>query len=101
MPPKTSVDEPVVRLAAPPQWLADGACADSSDPEMFTPLDEDGRSGEPARRVCAGCPLRRQCLDYAISTRQPVGIWGGCSTNERAQVVLDRAEQRLTRGGAR
>jgi WhiB family redox-sensing transcriptional regulator len=84
------MSRPRRQLVAPPRWLADGACV-GTDPEAFYPLDEDGSGAEPARRVCAGCPLRRRCLDYAISTGQPAGIWGGRSTNERTQVMFDQS----------
>ena len=48
---------------------------------MFFP--ERGESAEPARRVCAACPVRQPCLDYAISNRITHGIWGGLTERER------------------
>ena len=41
------------------------------------------RSAEPARRVCAACPVRQPCLDYAITNRITHGIWGGLAERER------------------
>ncbi|HWS46082.1 MAG TPA: WhiB family transcriptional regulator [Acidimicrobiia bacterium] len=36
-----------------------------------------------AKRVCAECPVRVECLDYAVHTAQPLGIWGGTTEAER------------------
>jgi hypothetical protein len=49
--------------------------------EVFFP--ERGESAGPARRVCAACPVRQPCLDYAISNRIVHGIWGGLTERER------------------
>ena len=48
---------------------------------MFFP--ERGESAEPARQVCAACPVRQPCLDYAITNRITHGIWGGLTERER------------------
>jgi uncharacterized membrane protein len=42
-----------------------------------------GETAGPARRVCAVCPVRQPCLDYAISNRIAYGIWGGLTERER------------------
>jgi hypothetical protein len=42
-----------------------------------------GESAGPARRVCSACPVRQQCLDYAITNRIAYGIWGGLTERER------------------
>ena len=42
-----------------------------------------GESAGPARRVCARCPVRQPCLDYAITNRIVHGIWGGLTERER------------------
>jgi hypothetical protein len=49
--------------------------------EVFFP--ERGESAGPARQVCATCPVRQPCLDYAISNRITHGIWGGLTERER------------------
>lgn len=70
-------------------WWEQAACQ-SSDPELFFPISEIGRSWlqiNQAKNVCARCHVRQQCLDYAIDTRQPDGIWGGLSEQERRQVA--------------
>ena len=42
-----------------------------------------GESAGPARQVCAACPVRQPCLDYAITNRIVHGIWGGLTERER------------------
>jgi Transcription factor WhiB len=42
-----------------------------------------GESAEPARRICASCPVRQPCLDYAISHAISHGIWGGLTERDR------------------
>lgn len=41
-----------------------------------------------AKEVCAGCSVRKQCLDYAMGTRQEHGVWGGLSGIERRNLLL-------------
>jgi WhiB family redox-sensing transcriptional regulator len=36
-----------------------------------------------AKRICGDCPVRRECLDYAMRVREPFGIWGGLNETER------------------
>lgn len=54
---------------------------------MFFPeIDEDGFEALPcdeARAICAACPKRTACLDYAIRTRQEYGVFGGMNFRER------------------
>jgi hypothetical protein len=42
-----------------------------------------GESAEPARQICARCPVRRPCLDYAIGHGITHGIWGGLADRDR------------------
>lgn len=74
------------RPAAPPRWAETPACAEV-DPELFFPLEEDGPGAGPARGVCAGCPLRDRCLEYALAAGMAAGIWGGLTTTERTAVL--------------
>jgi WhiB family redox-sensing transcriptional regulator len=46
---------------------------------------------ERAKRVCAECSVRRECLDYALTTREPYGIWGGLTELERKSRLRTRA----------
>jgi WhiB family redox-sensing transcriptional regulator len=71
-------------LAAPARFAArwrELAACHGADLNLFFP--ERGESAEPARRVCAACPVRQPCLDYAITNRIAYGIWGGLTERER------------------
>jgi WhiB family redox-sensing transcriptional regulator len=69
------------------EWHRSGACA-TADPDLFypiaTPIIAAGQTSE-ARRICAVCQVRRQCLDYAMETREAHGIWGGTTPEERSR----------------
>jgi WhiB family redox-sensing transcriptional regulator len=43
-----------------------------------------------ARAICAECPVKRDCLDFALSTREPHGIWGGLNEIERRAILARR-----------
>ena len=40
-----------------------------------------------AKRICAECPVRRECFDYAMRVHEPFGIWGGLTEAERRQLA--------------
>ncbi|WP_424556268.1 WhiB family transcriptional regulator [Streptacidiphilus pinicola] len=53
---------------------------------------------DAAKRVCAGCPVLDECRTYALEAREPYGVWGGMSEDERAALLRMR---RLRRGRRR
>jgi WhiB family transcriptional regulator, redox-sensing transcriptional regulator len=70
-------------------WRLAAACR-SADPELFFPLSGSGQAREQiaeAKVICAGCPVQRQCLEFALRTR-PHGIWGGLTELERHSADL-------------
>lgn len=62
-------------------WQMDAACS-GTDVEVFYP--EKGESPKPAKRICRRCPVRADCLEYAID--DPHGVWGGTSDRERRRL---------------
>ena len=68
-------------------WRLDALCAET-DPEAFFP--EKGGSTREAKRVCLGCAVRVECLEYALSADERFGIWGGLSERERRRVRIQR-----------
>jgi WhiB family transcriptional regulator, redox-sensing transcriptional regulator len=69
-------------------WRAAGACT-SADPDLFFPVSATGiaaAQADQACRICAGCQVRRQCLDFAMEHGETEGIWGGTTPEERARV---------------
>lgn len=78
------------------EWQAAGACL-SADPEIFFPVSAAGASApqiEQARRICARCPVQRECLDWAMSSGEMHGIWGGTTPEERTRVRRKEAARR-------
>ncbi len=63
-----------------PEWQERALCA-QTDPEAFFP--EKGGSTREAKRICSGCDVRAECLDYALAHDERFGIWGGLSERER------------------
>ncbi|MGW3570168.1 WhiB family transcriptional regulator [Streptomyces sp. NPDC000941] len=47
-----------------------------------------------ARVLCADCPMRADCLDYALETREPHGIWGGHTPKERQDILKPKPAQK-------
>ena len=68
-------------------WMLEARCLEA-DPEAFFP--EKGGSTQEAKRICAACPVRNECLEYALEHDERFGIWGGLSERER------RRARRLT-----
>jgi WhiB family transcriptional regulator, redox-sensing transcriptional regulator len=67
-------------------WRDHATCR-SVDPELFFPVSPAGLSldqTERAKAVCAVCPVRPECLQFALATRQAHGVWGGMSEQERS-----------------
>jgi len=66
-------------------WRKDAACA-GVDSDVFFPGLEDPAASERAKVICAACPVQEACLQYALSTNQAAGVWGGLDANERRRL---------------
>jgi WhiB family redox-sensing transcriptional regulator len=64
-------------------WQERALCA-QTDPEAFFP--EKGGSTREAKRICLGCDVRSECLEYALAHDERFGIWGGLSERERRKL---------------
>lgn len=71
----------------PPDWRSKGRCFSHPDPERWFP--EQGQSSRRAKQACNGtdntpeCPIRHECLIYALVNNEKYGVWGGTSERER------------------
>ena len=65
------------------QWQERALCA-QTDPEAFFP--EKGGSTREAKRICLGCEVKDECLEYALANDERFGIWGGLSERERRRL---------------
>ena len=70
------------------EWRQHAICRDT-DPELFFPVGTTGYALvqiDRAKQVCNECPVKDECLDYALETNQDSGIWGGTSEEERRSI---------------
>lgn len=85
---EAAVIELIGMLEAQPQpsdedWPSRAVCP-QTDPEAFYP--EKGGSTKEAKRICLGCPVQKQCLQWALDTDERFGVWGGLSERERRRL---------------
>lgn len=71
-------------------WMARGNCREET-PSLFFP--SDGVGVEVARRVCASCPVKTPCLEYALKNGIDHGVWGGASERERRRIQRRRRHE--------
>jgi WhiB family redox-sensing transcriptional regulator len=77
-------------------WQFDASCRGEDSALFFAPNyferreEKEGREAR-AKAICAGCPVRAECLEYALRTRESHGIWGGLNELERRQLLRQRA----------
>ena len=74
-------------------WMMDGACRTAPDVDFFP---TEGAGVVVAKRVCARCPVRATCLEYALTEGITHGVWGGASDRERQRIRA--ARNRAARG---
>lgn len=77
------------------EWMQRGEC-NGMNPDLFFPTVGENKAVAAAKKVCAQCDVREECLEYALQTRQMHGIWGGLSEKERRRI----RQQRSRRGSA-
>lgn len=58
-------------------------------PSTFERKEDRERREARAKAICSVCPVRRECLEYALSIQEPYGIWGGLTEMERRQRLAE------------
>lgn len=74
-------------------WRSLAVCR-GTDPDLFFPVGTTGNALVQiarAKDVCFECPVRIECLDYAIATNQDSGIWGGLDEEQRRAIRRQNA----------
>jgi WhiB family transcriptional regulator, redox-sensing transcriptional regulator len=76
-------------------WREEAACLRYPGILFFGQEDSESAAErrareEEAKQICAACSVRRQCLEYALRTREPYGIWGGLTEIERRSRLSGR-----------
>ena len=68
-------------------WRQHAACR-GADPDIFYPSSDE--EAEEAKAICATCPVRQACLEYALANRERDGVWGGATERERRRLIRQR-----------
>ena len=75
-------------------WWADALCNDGTGTlaELFfsEQLDDIAR----AKAICATCPVIKECREQSLAVREPYGVWGGLSEDERTAILAARVRHR-------
>jgi WhiB family redox-sensing transcriptional regulator len=72
-------------------WRLEAACRDAEDPDVFH--SSNAMESRNIRKVCATCPVRQECLDYALRTEQRFGTYGGTTGTERSRMLGKRVHR--------
>ena len=79
------------------EWQYQGSCRDTDDTLFFHPEGERGstrrRRAEAAKAICHSCPVMMQCREQSLRVREPYGVWGGLSEDERAAILASGARR--------
>lgn len=85
-----------VELEVEQMWQVKASCRGPLAAVFFPPShferkeDKEHREAR-AKAMCALCPVRQPCLDYALRIREPHGIWGGLNEAERKDLLARQA----------
>ena len=84
-------------------WRNQAACR-GQNTDLFFPIGEVGpaaRQVHDAKQICAGCPVREPCLEWALEVGADHGVWGGLSEAERKSWRRRQARTRTRRSFVR
>lgn len=68
-------------------WREQGRCR-GVDPELFYPPSDE--EAEVAIAICRDCTVRELCLEYALTAREKLGVWGGTTERDRRRIWRKR-----------
>lgn len=77
-------------------WQRQAACTGLGTDAFFHPDGERGQRRANRERaalaVCASCPVMAACAEHALRVREPYGVWGGLTENDREEILARRGE---------
>ena len=81
------------RLSDSDEWQFEALCRGNHaylffPPSTFERKDERERREMKAKAICGVCPVQQPCSEHALSIREPFGIWGGLTENERRAIPV-------------
>lgn len=90
---KMALQRLVGQMAGIQDDLSEGACV-NRDPELWFPSSGDPHVAQfqlrAAKKICRACPVRDACLLGALQRKEPHGIWGGYTSDERRAMKAGR-----------
>lgn len=76
------------------EWQFEGACRETGSESFYHPDGERGAArrlrDSAAKEVCASCPVIAVCREHALAIREPFGVWGGLTEDERQILLAER-----------
>lgn len=86
------------------EWQYDGACRTLDTEMFFHPDGERGPSrrnrAAEAKRICASCPVMDECRSHSLRAREPYGVWGGLTEEERRKILREMDANRLAKAAS-
>lgn len=91
-------NNPIMPLTTIPRWEKKAACSEA-DPELFFPESYPPavRMGmeEQAKRICAQCPVKDECLELSIRNEEQWGVWGGMTSEQRRMLIRRKRREAM------
>jgi WhiB family redox-sensing transcriptional regulator len=86
-------------------WQQKGSCLQADSRIFFHPEGERGparqRRESAAVSVCSACPVIKDCRRHALAVREPYGVWGGLTTEQRDALIRTNDTSRTDPGETR
>lgn len=75
-------------------WQLHAVCRGMDSEAFFHPEGQRGAARaereQRAKAICATCPVLQQCREHALAVREPYGVWGGLTEDERTEILRGR-----------
>ena len=91
VPDAPDLNEWFASLTRRPTWHAEAACRGAGTSAFFPTRGVNAATMTRARAVCAGCPVRAECLTHALDNPDAVGVWGATTDRERRPIRASMA----------
>ncbi len=69
------------------EWRNRGACRDKNPDWWFPERTQGPKGGDKAKAICEACPVKVECLAWAVENDEAYGIWGGTTPAERRRMT--------------
>lgn len=79
------------------EWMDQAVCASIGSDPFYPPPDSNAAIAAVGMSICEGCPVRVECLEYALANYNAAtdfGIWGGTTVMTRRTIRRNRSSMR-------